>query len=324
MPQTLTPLTVSGFQIQETPKIYMAAISGKWLLRHATPSWRIRDPIQGFQRIVREERAREIALTVLDQHRTFPNSIVLATDVDSIVDNGGSLLIPLEIKFLVVDGQHRLWAQNYSDYEALYPCVIHTKLTEIQMARLFLEINDNQKRVPPSLRWDLVRLVRPEDDPESIAASDMVFQLTNDEQSPMYQRIDLTGEQPEIALKQGSIAPSIRLLFTRRSPIHDLSFNQQYAIVLQYLLAIKELDRDGWRSGKSAFYATRVLRALLRLLSDIIRQVGGDHTALTFQSFTPYLVKIDVNSISTENLRATQGEAGILAIYKQIRAQALA
>ncbi|MFC1914805.1 DGQHR domain-containing protein, partial [Chloroflexota bacterium] len=193
MPNNDNAIIVQGFQLQDTPRIYVAAILGGWLLDHATPSWRIENPIEGFQRVVREGRARDIALAVLDQHRTFPNSIVLATDGESFPLHGSDLSLPVNTRFLVVDGQHRLWAQHFSDYDALYSCVIHTGLSEVEMARLFLEINDTQKRVPSSLRWDLVRLVRPADDPESIGAVEMVFMLATDEESPLYQRIDLTG-----------------------------------------------------------------------------------------------------------------------------------
>jgi hypothetical protein len=194
-------------------------------------------------------------------------------------------------------------------------------LSEVEMARLFLEINDNQKRVPSSLRWDLVRLVRPDGDPEAIGAAEMVFLLATEEESPLYQRIDLTGEQSEIHLKQGSIAPALRQLFTRRSPIYDLSFEQQYQIVTQYFIAIRELDRDGWSMGESAFYKARVIRALIRLLADLIIDLNRDNRVLSYELFLPYLRRIDTDSLSQEALRATQGEAGIRAIYKQMHAQ---
>src|SRR5690348_6748385 len=79
-------IDVQGFLLQENPAIFVAALPGRWLLQHTTPSWRIVDPEKGFQRIVREERAREIAAAVLDQHRTFPNAIILATDLRSLTE----------------------------------------------------------------------------------------------------------------------------------------------------------------------------------------------------------------------------------------------
>ena len=193
-----------GTILQEKPRIYLAIVPGKWLLKNTTPSWRISDPEKGFQRMVTERRAREIAAAVLDQGRTFPNAIVLATDSDKLEQKDAKVVVPDKVKFLVVDGQHRLWAQRFSKNEADYACLIHVGLSEAQMAELFVEINDTQKRVPSSLRWDLVRLVRPEEDPAAVRAADLVEGLNSEEESPLYQRVDMTGEQPQITIKHGT------------------------------------------------------------------------------------------------------------------------
>jgi hypothetical protein len=189
------------------------------------------------------------------------------------------------------------------------------------MARLFLEINDTQKRVPSSLRWDLVRLVRPDDDPAAIGAAEMVYLLATEKESPLFQRVDLTGEQSEIELKQGSLAPEIRRLLTARAPLSEYSFEQQYEIVTQYFLAIRELDRERWGTRDSSFYKARVLRALLRLLGDITKvpPVAG----LTVQGFLPLLQRIDVASLRPDAIRAMQASAGVKAIYDQIKGQVL-
>ncbi|AQU06077.1 hypothetical protein B1772_04590 [Dehalococcoides mccartyi] len=109
-------ITIKGFQIQDEPKMYLATIPGDWLIEHADPRWRVNDPIAGFQRIINQERAKCIAVAVLDLHRTFPNAIVLATDKLSFNKTDLQLEIPSDTRFFVVDGQHRLWAQKYSDY----------------------------------------------------------------------------------------------------------------------------------------------------------------------------------------------------------------
>src|SRR6266513_2059954 len=84
------PLETTGILLHKEPAVYMTALTGPWLLDHAPPSWTIQDPKQGFQRIVKEQRAKEIARTVLDTHRTFPNAITLATTAKSFrtVDHG--------------------------------------------------------------------------------------------------------------------------------------------------------------------------------------------------------------------------------------------
>lgn len=318
---------VPGFVLQNTPTVFVASIPGKWLLGHATPSWRIQDPVNGFQRVVKGDRAQQIAWSVLDQQRSFPNAVVLATDSKAIKFVDGKVKIPDNTRFLVVDGQHRIWAQNFSDFEAEYACMIHVGLTEVQMARLFLEINDNQKRVPSSLRWDLVRLVRPDDDPYAIAASEMVYGLASNEESPLFQRIDLTGEQGEKDLKQGSIAPEIKsILSNKKSGIRDLDFEDSYELLIRFLDALKRYDADGWRDGTSPFLGARVMRGALRLLPEILisRKMTGAPLSITVDQFSRLIKKIPRGELNLDAIRAHQGAAGIKHISEQMRKHVLA
>ena len=319
-----------GYVLQHKPTVICASVPGEWLLERTTPSWRIQEPITGFQRMVREKRAREIALAVLDQGRSVPNAIVLATDSDEIYVEDHRVFISEEVFFLVVDGQHRLWAQFFSENWADYACMIHVGLRVEDMARLFLEINETQKRVPSSLRWDLMRLVRPDDDPEGIDAAELVYMLATEKESPFFQRIDLTGEQSEIYLKQGSLAPEFKLLISRRSPLREFGLQQQYEIILDYSLALRERDADNWGKPESSFFKARVLRALFKLLGDIFRDLDGiyshsddgtDFDRLPVLVYLEYLERIDESTLDPELIRAMQGSAGIAAIYKTIRSQ---
>jgi DGQHR domain-containing protein len=259
----------------------------------------------------------------LDQKRTFPNAIVLATDIEQLDINNGTISFPKDIRFMVVDGQHRLWAQRFSEFDARYACMIHLGLSEEEMARLFLEINDNQKRVPSSLRWDLVRLVRPEDDPYTLAAAEIVYLLATEEGSPLYQRIDLTGEQAEIQLKQGSIAPEIKRVISQRSTLSDFSFDDQYELLEQYFAAIRERDGSRWGAPESPFYKARVIRALVRMLPRLVMEIHKSPSSITYADFAAFLERIDDSSLDPEVIRAAQGNAGIKAVHDQLISQVL-
>jgi DGQHR domain-containing protein len=313
-----------GVEVQSDPRVCCAVIPGSWLLKHSTPSWRASDPIEGFQRMVSEGRARAIAAAVLDQQRSFPNAIVLATDSTKVVIHPRTISIPANVVFLVVDGQHRLWSQRFSDYDAPFACVIHLGLTPERMAQLFLEINDNQKRVPSSLRWDLVRLVQPEDDQPAIRAADLVYELSTDDDSPLFQRIDRTGESPEISLKQGSIAPEIkRLLTLRDSPLRDVPYEVQYQALLAYFGAVRDRDTDGWVTARGPLYKARVIRGLLRNLPAVIKQSRKRIDQLRTRDFQPVLRRLDLASLSDDALRAAHGNAGIAQITETIAEQIL-
>ena len=189
------------------------------------------------------------------------------------------------------------------------------------MADLFLEINDTQKRVPASLRWDLVRLVRPDDDPAGLSAAEIVYLLATESGSPFFQRIDLTGEQSELQIKQGSLAPEFKLLLSGRSPMRGLDFQQAYDAILEYSIAISQVDADRWGQPQSFFFKARVLRAMFKLLPDLFMKLGDEE--MKSQAFIPWLERIDEKSLDPDTIRSVQGSAGIRAIYNSLKSQVL-
>ena len=315
--------TAPALRLQASPPVYVIVVSGRWLLKHTTPSWRIKDPIKGFQRIVNEDRAKQIARTVLDRDRAFPNAITLATNLKDVKQSGSEIVIPERTKFLVVDGQHRLWAQNFSEKDGQYACIIHLNKTEQEMAELFLEINDNQRRVPSSLRWDLVRLVRPAGDEAAVAAAELVYELANREDSPFYISIDLTGEKKDLSIKQGSLAPEIKTLVGKVKRVHDPTFEEYVSLLVRFFSAVRSLDPQGWGDPSSAYYKARVLRALIRVLTDIVLKARSLEQ-LTAPVFLNDLKKIDPATLSEDRLRAAQGSAGVSDLYREIRNQVFA
>jgi DGQHR domain-containing protein len=317
------PIEVPALQLQDSPPVYVIVISGRWLLEHTTPSWRLKDPMKGFQRIVKEDRAKQIARTILDRGRAFPNAITLATDARDFKRSDGQIVIPDKAKFLVVDGQHRLWAQKFSEKDGQYACIIHLNKSEKEMAELFLEINENQRRVPSSLRWDLVRLVRPEGDEAAVTASEIVYALVEREDSPFHISIDLTGEQKDLSIKQGSLAPEIKTLVTKARKIHNPTFDEYVSLLIRFFSAVRSLNPSGWGDPTSTYYKARVLRALIRVLTDLVLKAASleELTALFLRE---KLEKIDPSTLSEEKIRAAQGSAGVTDLYEAMKKQVFA
>ena len=69
----------------------------------------------------------------------------------------------------------------------------------------------------------------------------------------------------------------------------------------------------------SPFFKARVLRALYRLLPDIIRDLEDEDVHA--DAIIPYLEDIDEASLDPDVIRSIQGSAGIRAIYQSIKSQ---
>ena len=229
--------------------------------------------------------------------------------------------VPPGIKFLVVDGQHRLRAQEFASFVADYACIIHVGLTEAEMGRLFLEINDTQKRVPASLRWDLVRLVQPAEDKASLRAADLIFELATDTDSPLFLRIDLTGERQKIALKQGSIAPEVKRLVGPKGGLRDQSYEEQSHILRVLFWTLRERDVDGWEDATGPLYKARVIRGLLNVLPDLLDHIKKPIMNMAVNDLLKFLRRVDLATLSDAELKTQHGNAGIAAIRDTIKEQ---
>ena len=71
----------------------------------------------------------------------------------------------------------------------------------------------------------------------------------------------------------------------------------------------------------SIFFKARVLRALIRVLSDIISVTPMER--LTADGLREMLLRIDQGTLSEEAVRKAQGSAGVQDLYEQMRNQVL-
>ena len=155
-----------------------------------------------------------------------------------------------------------------------------------------------------------------------MTASELTFELATRRESALFQRIDLTGEQPEITLNQGSVAPEIKTLVTKKtSPLKGLDFESQFDILNRYFAAIKSRDPDKWKKAESRLYQARVIRVLLRLLPEIIQDTGSRPEEITPQSYKPYLDRIKLETLDMSEIRAAQGTSGLSVIYSLLKKQ---
>ena len=145
-------------------------------------------------------------------------------------------------------------------------------------------------------------------------------QLATRKESPFYISIDLTGEQKDVSIKQGSLAPEIKTLVSRSKRKHNPTLEEYLTLLIRFFAAIRSLDPQGWGDPTSTYYKARVLRALVRLLVDIVAEARS-FTEVTAESLLQKLQKIDPTTLSDERVRAAQGSAGVMDLYTEIKKQ---
>ena len=125
-------------------------------------STREEDPKKGFQRLLDEKRAQQIADYIDLGFGTIPTSIVLSAQASAnlkIIGSGKTLEFTEHPKaFLILDGQHRVFGFSLAKTALRVPVVIYNNLTPRDESRLFIDINTKQRPVPNELLLDIKRL----------------------------------------------------------------------------------------------------------------------------------------------------------------------
>ena len=136
----------------------------------------------------------------------FPNSIIinfkdkvtfeLAPQRDNI--NNGMLKLPRSYgSAWVIDGQHRLFGYAMSERRKkdLVPVIAFERLSDAEQARLFVDINQNQKSVSANLLWDLKEdIYEGTQDPKQrrdLIISKVGKRLASSKSSPLFGQVSL-------------------------------------------------------------------------------------------------------------------------------------
>lgn len=126
-----------------------------------------------YQRLIKKQRLKQIQEFV-NNGGFFPNSIIVSLDTrgkplqfdqapkelkgDSDRTNIGILHLPQRYRTAyIIDGQHRLYGYSDTKYgeSDQIPVVAFENLGKAEQLRLFMQINENQKSIPKSLRSTL-------------------------------------------------------------------------------------------------------------------------------------------------------------------------
>lgn len=302
---------------------------------------------EGVQRTLSAERLKEIGNYVKGDKRPglLPNCIILGLSKDARFDRKASQLrIPIRDKedkeAFVIDGQHRLFAfqeQYVGGFDMPIPFTAFIGLDLTDIAYLFRTINSTQRKINPSLVYDLLPYLREREwaEFEDSRAVFLVQSLAEDEQSPWYGAVAMLGGR-DAPITQASFVTAIKTQL-KRGRVLSADFIRgafsgqeiQYVLLRNYFAAIRDVFASEWRNPHYIVSKNLGVSAFLNVLGPIVRDVSSnpddhfddsDELLLTPARFHPYLRKAKraVSWERSEMAKAYLGAAGVRRLTDEI------
>lgn len=266
-----------------------------------------------YQRVIKKKRLQDVR-GFINNGGYFPNSIIIsidtngrgltfeqsATRIDSTISKIGVLHIPKRYRSAyIIDGQHRLYGYSDSMYASCntIPVVAFVDLERTEQIKLFMDINENQKAVPKSLRVTLNAdmLWESTDFGEQRQAlrSKIAQMLGEETTSPLYSRVMIgesestsdrciTVEAIQSALKKCRFFNSYGKKNTlQKAGTFDCGNNQEtcdlfYPFIEKCMLYMREACIDEWDKGdrdSGMLTINRGIQAVLRVIDDIVNML---------------------------------------------------
>lgn len=232
---------------------------------------RSEDPLEGFQRVLDEKRAQDIAKYIDNGFGTIPTSIVLSAQKEAELEYRTATRTlsfrKIPRAFLILDGQHRVYGFRLATTAIRVPVVIYNQLNRSEECRLFIDINTKQRPVPNELLLDIKKLADNETSTEGLFRN--VFDLfEKDPKSPLF------GLMSSSERKRGKIS---RVTFNHALKSVAESFaDSDSDYVYEVLSAYLQTCKSGLRRHDAEENITNptLFRALILLFPTIAERVA--------------------------------------------------
>ncbi len=266
-----------------------------------------------YQRLIKKKRLQEVR-EYINEGGYFPNSIIISIDtggkalqfdlaqpkLDNSISKIGILHIPKKYRSAyIIDGQHRLYGYSNSKYANTnsIPVVAFVDLERSEQIKMFMDINENQKAVPKTLRVTLnadMLWESPDYNEQRQALRSKIAQMLGDEPtSPLYSRIVIgenessqtkciTVEAIQAALKKCNFFA----LFGKKNEIvkegtFDCGSNQEtcdlfYPFIEYCFLYVRDACTEEWEKGDTdsgMLTMNRGIQAVIRVINDVVNML---------------------------------------------------
>lgn len=286
------------------------------------------DEMPTYQRLIQKNRLQKIREFVEadNGHNFFPNSLIVSIDsgrtglkfdlaekniqVEGSSSKIGRLTLPqCYHSIYVIDGQHRLYGYSGTKYaqKNTIPVVAFVDLDKDKQVKMFMDINENQKKVSKSLRNILtVDLFFDSKIAEQRQRALMLYfgqKLGEDKSSPLYSRI-VMGENEADSMM------CITIEYIKEA-INDSGLFNKYKKDTSNLLKKGLLDKES--TSITAEFFLHFIYKCLKVIKDycVVEWNRGDSGYLTINNMMYAIIRIIGNIVFIVN-EAENGGVGVM------------
>jgi DGQHR domain-containing protein len=257
--------------------VYTISISGKELVHSATVLSRKDIGETGIQRVRSSGRCNRIAGFLAQDNAMLANNLVGNVPGDKFYYEDGYVYLHPELVHEIIDGQHRLWGFHEDhneadvDFDIIYSFLVDAD--DGKRAALFYKINKEQKKVNPSLAFDLLSVMDEGTEEQKIA--ELVKQLNTDAESPFKGLIGIKekeGGRISLANMTNKIRKFLRTPMGKRGFFINKALQQDalYLTLRNYFSAIEKTFPSEWADEESILVKTLGFGAFIELLGDVL------------------------------------------------------
>jgi DGQHR domain-containing protein len=251
------------------------------------PSSREEDPQTGFQRVLDEKRAQEIADYMDLGFGTIPSSIILSAQPEAdlkVIGRGKTIEFTLTPhSFLIIDGQHRVFGFSKAKTKLRIPVVVYNGLSKQEESRLFMDVNTKQRPVPNELLLDIKKLADAESNEEAMLR-ELFDAFSDDPDSPL---VGLTSPSSKVTgkLTRVTFNAAVRpVLATFATTTTSVIYPTLKGYIKAFYRGLISID------SRAVLVNPTVFRAILEIFPDVAqRVVDRSGTAFEEADFTHVL-----------------------------------
>lgn len=248
------------------------------------------DADKGFQRLLSEKRAKEIARYLDNNKGVIPSALIVSAQPYANFEYDKSshsiLLEKTTNSLLVLDGQHRLYGMKYAEKEYEIPVVVFCKLTTQEEIRQFIDINTTQKGVPTALILDIKGPAGTETKIEERQRK--LFDRLNEDS--VVAGLMLSSESKAGKISRTSFNNATKTIF-ESGPVSSQTDENIYRAVKNYLEAVVSIFR---MSGNPSARITKniLFKAIMAMFNDIIEKCMARYNNLKTENLVDCMLPL--------------------------------